>query len=322
MMRIFLLPMCLILGSAADAKEVSKVADITSESDWILADRNEWLIKRKSAIDSMMPAVGIPGVRFLNAFSHNVKNNKPGEYVTVGQRHALYDALSYTLHFVQDVPQALRCVRFFDAAADVTHTFNVGAVELFDLLKSAAGMSPATETLLTKINADLFNRNFKIIEKLMLTWREPRDPAAANPTQKLDAMDFDSRIVQFEQGAVEAFLAANNALVTPAVKNDLKASHAALDVVGQFLSGQGGAIARRKLFRETWLPAIGISTFDFFNKNHRVAMGEAYVFFLHGYDLAAYKKFKNQAVRPPASCKGTLPGVAAVSPVFVPPRPS
>jgi hypothetical protein len=251
--RLLLLTSLFLVGTA-DAKEVGSVADIRSASDWILSDRNDWLIKRKSAINSMIPEVGIPGVRFLNAFSFNVKNDKPNEYTTIGQRHALYDALSYALHFVQDVPQPLRCIRFFDAAADVTHTFNVGAVELFNLIKGAAGMSSATETLLIRINADLFNRNFKIIEKMMLSWKEPRDPTATNPTQKLDGLDFDLRMVQFEQGAVDAFLAANNALVTPAVKEDLKATHVALDVVGQFLSGEGGAIARRSCSASSGCP--------------------------------------------------------------------
>lgn len=285
------------------------MAQIATAGDWILADRNDWLLARKSAIASMIPGPGIPGIRFLNAFAFNVKNDRPADYVTVGQRHAFYDALSYALHFATDVPPALRCVRFFDAAADVTFTLNVGAVELWQIIKDAAGLSADTENLLIKTNGELFGKNFKVIEKLMLTWKEPRDPSAAAPAGRLDALDFDLKMVAFEQGEVEAFLAANPALITANVRSDLKATHPGFDILGQFFTGQGGAVARRKLFRETWLPAVGIASFEFFKKTDRVALGEAYVFFLHGYDLAKYKAYRSEGTKPPASCKGVLPGV-------------
>ncbi|MBB4364345.1 hypothetical protein GGD65_005403 [Bradyrhizobium sp. CIR18] len=299
--------------SQSSAKEVGSTAEIASTGDWILADRNDWLLKRRSAIASMIPGPGIPGIRFLNAFAFNVKNDRPNDYTTVGQRHAFYDALSYALHFAADVPQELRCVRFFDAAADVTATYSVGAVELWKIIKDAAGLTPDTENLLIKTNAELFARNFKVIQKLMLTWRQPRDPSAAAPTERLDALDFDLKMVAFEQGTVETFLAANSALVTVNVRNDLKAAHPGFDFAGQFLTGQGGNVARRKLFRETWLPAVGIANFDFFKKTDRVAMGEAYVFFLHGYDLNKYKTYKIQGTKPAASCKGVLPGLASLN---------
>ncbi|WP_316228251.1 hypothetical protein [Bradyrhizobium sp. SZCCHNR1039] len=302
--------LAVVILSQSSAKEVGSEADLASTGDWILLDRNAWLLKRRSAIASMIPGPGIPGIRFLNAFAYNVKNDRPNDYTTVGQRHAFYDALSYALHFATDVPQELRCVRFFDAAADVTATLNVGAVELWSIIKEKASLTPDTENLLIKINAELFAKNFKVVEKLMLTWRQPRDPSAAAPTERLDALDFDLRMVAFEQGTVEAYLAANPALVTVNVKNELKASHPGFDWAGQFLSGQGGAVDRRKLFRETWLPAVGITNFDFFKKADRVAMGEAYVFFLHGYDLNKYKTYKTQGIKPLASCKGVLPGLA------------
>jgi hypothetical protein len=297
------------IASGSSAKEVGTTAQIASLGDWILSDRNDWLLARKNSIASMIPGPGIPGIRFLNAFAFNVKKDRANDYATVSQRHAFYDALGYALHFATDVPQGLRCVRFFDAAADVTFTLNVGAVELWQIIKDAASMTADTENLLIKTNADLFEKNFKVVEKLMLTWREPRDPSAAAPTDRLDALDFDLRMVAFEQGKVEAFLAANPALITPNVRNDLKATHPGFDFVGQFLTGQGGAVARRKLFRETWLPAVGIASFDFFKKTDRIALGEAYVFFLHGYDLNKYKTYKNLGDKPSASCKGMLPGV-------------
>jgi hypothetical protein len=106
------------------------------------------------------------------------------------------------------------------------------------------------------------------------------------------------------------FLAANPSLITNTVRNEVNVDHAHADTIGQFARGQGGAIARRKLFRETWLPAVGIANFDFFKKSDRIAMGEAYVFFSHGYDVDKYKTYKNQGTKPPASCKGVLPGVA------------
>src|ERR1700719_3692215 len=81
----------------ASAKEVATVAQIATTGDWILADRNDWLLARKNAISSMIPGPGIPGIRFLNAFAFNVKNDRPADYATVGQRHAFYDALSYAL---------------------------------------------------------------------------------------------------------------------------------------------------------------------------------------------------------------------------------
>lgn len=313
-MRKLGLAFCLVVAvaSASSAREVGNVSQISpTGGDWILADRNDWLLKRKSSIASMIPGPGIPGIRFLNAFAYNVKNNRADDYATVGQRHAFYDALSYALHFATDVPQALRCVRFFDAAADVTFTFNVGVVELWPLIKEkAVGITTDTETLLIKTNGHLFSKNFGVINKLMMTWREPRDPAAAAPTERLDAMDFDLRMVAFEQGEVEKFLTTNPTLINATVKSELSADRPILDVVGQFFSGQGGAVARRKLLRETWLPAVGIANFDFFKKTDRIALGEAYVFFLHGYDVNKYKAYKTQGSKPPASCKGVLPGVA------------
>jgi hypothetical protein len=311
-MRKLRLVFCLVavISSGLNAKEVENQAKIASAGDWILSDRNEWLVARKNAIASMIPGPGIPGIRFLNAFAFNVKNDRAGDYSTVGQRHAFYDALSYTLHFATDVPQALRCVRFFDAAADVTFTLNVGVVDFWQIIKNMVHVSPDTENFLIKINGDLFDRNFKVIEKMMLTWREPRDPSASNPQQRLDALDFDLRMVAFEQAEVENFLAANQPLITNTVKTEMNADHPGFDALGQFATGSGGAIDRRKTFRATWLPAVGIANFNFFKKSDRIALGEAYVFFLQGYDINAYKIYKTQGTKPLASCRGVLPGVA------------
>lgn len=305
------LPLLLIGSAPSSAREVPDPASLNSPGDWTALNRTAWLERRHNALVGSLPLSDAAAKRFFEAFRYNLKENRAGEYQTVSQRHAYYDALSFTLHRGEDIPQALRCVRFFDAAADVTSSFNVGAVDLWQIIKEQARISAPTETLLQKVNEQLFKRNFGVTRKLLLEWKEPRDPLAATPTSRVDAMQFDLQMVRFEQGEVESFLKANPALVTQQVKKELSADHQFMDAAGVLLSGQAGSIVRRKDLRERWLPAVGIATFDFLRLDHRVALGEAYVFFMHGYDMAAFQEYRNRGTRPRASCKGVLPGVVA-----------
>lgn len=295
-----------LVSTTLAAKELPGGLVPASNSDWTVSDRIAWNTWRKDTIAGSLPLAGQAARRFYEAFKENLKGGKSAEYVTLLQRHSMYDAMAFTLHRAEDAdfPKKLRCIRFFDAATDVTSVTTLGGAQTL-VGQSIAGLSAETVSAIGEINKGLFEKNIGVMRNLLLDWKEPRDPN--NPGGALEPIVFDLQMVQFEQSAVEALLKANANLKKKEIIEQVSDTKGIALIVGHYFSGQGGPTARLTEFRSKWLPAVGIPQFSFDNKEHRVALGQAYVLFLHGHGLDQYKAFREKGKVPATSCKGTLP---------------
>lgn len=287
------------------AKELPGTTSPTKQSDWNVADRQAWNTYRKDPIGGSIPGATGAARRFYEAFKVNLKAGVATEYENIMQRHAFYDAMSLTLHQATDVDKSLRCIRFFDAAADVTAATSLGGVEQL-AGPLIAGFSDGTVQAILKINGMLFAKNVGVMKTLM-QGKKPFDPLSPQSSASPSAMEFDLKMVQFEQGAIDDFLATRPELRTAKIIEEVSSPSTASQILGHYFSGQGGPTARWANLRQNWLPAVGITTFSFERLADRIALGEAYVFFLHRYDVSDFKAYRTSKAVPKPSCVGVIP---------------
>jgi hypothetical protein len=237
--------------------------------DWLEVDR-----KRFQALSTQldgpqlinaMPAV----ITFAEASRHNTQGLNDAEFTRVEQRNAYYNLISLVLEHDRITPAPLRGVRFFHAATVVTLWTQVGAIDAVDDT-FCIRMSPDTRAFLREINARLFTANMRVINNLLFAWKEPRDPAAANPAVAISSWDFDQRMVKKEQGLVETVI---NALSpSPTVRAEIaRLDNCVLSYIGS-VAMRGGT--------DQWVrDAIGAP--DFFNIKHRRAIGYSLITAFH-----------------------------------------
>ena len=58
---------------------------------------------------------------------------------------------------------------------------------------------------------------------------------------------------------------------------------------------------------DAWLPVVGIADFDFQKIEHRIALGEAYVFHLHKHGFDVYRAWRTRKVLAPPDYSATIP---------------
>ena len=99
-------------------------------------------------------------------------------------------------------------------------------------------------------------------------------------------MDFDLDMVETEQSLVEHYLTAHANEITPKAKEEINDD---LNAKG-ILRTLGTAFSDTTFLRWAKL-AVGVDAFNFFIKEHRVAVGKALVFQLHGRSFDDYKRY-------------------------------
>lgn len=253
--------------------------------DWHSLHRIEWEHVSATGTEKTLD----PRNSFMRAAWHNTLNLLPGEYQTVNERHNYYDLISYVIEHNPGTPKAARDVRFFHATTAVTGSPGIGSVDKpIGLVKLGAD----TRQILRDVNAELFALNMGVIRNLLSTWKEPRDPQS--PNGRINAFDFDIRMVETEQGVVENFISQNKTRFTSSVVQDINAT---LDpsAFGQFFN-----FSKRSF--EWAIQAMGVPTLDFTMRNHRQAIGFASVHIFHRkseQDYLAFMKPRVPGVRSP-----------------------
>src|ERR1051325_562565 len=186
---VFLLVVAVTAGLSA-----SEVADGTpgplTVQDWWKSDRVQWSTDsiNIATLQELRAAVARYSSTntFLKALLNNVRRNKPEEYKSVTQRNAGDDYATLLLEAASDKPEISR-VRFFHATTIVTSWSAIGAVDssvgdnviirnVGTLFGSAA--TPLTDALelLRAINQELYAKNLPVLDKLLNSWDQPRDP--------------------------------------------------------------------------------------------------------------------------------------------------
>ena len=243
--------------------------------DWLDLDRQEWEVASLHGFESSLS----PTNTFMRAVYYNTQHFRPKEYKTVRERHDYYDLISYVLERDRNTPAALKGIRFFHAATAVTGTPGIGSV---DTIVGAGKLQQQTRQVLEEVNEELFALNMGVIRDLLFNWREPRNPR--NPAAKaIGSFEFDLRMVETEQKAVEDYIQRNPKLFTSSVKQDINAT---LDptAFGQFFN-----FSRRSF--EWARDALQVRSLDFTNIKHRKAIGFAAVHIFHRKPYKDYEFF-------------------------------
>lgn len=232
----------------------------------------DWTTSQRYAVDLAGPAATD---RFVTAAKENTLANRHGEYVTIGERNTYYKAMQWLLVHDPDVGSSPAAgSRFFGAAAEVTGWQGIGGLEL-----PGAGIAipPEVHRLARLINARLHEMNMRIIQRTFATRGlvDPRRTLGAPP----DAVEFDLRMVETEQGEVETILRANPLspfgtwVMNQLVNTDLP---------------HGGA---RPVHMQWARDAMGVTDLDFTLHEHRMAIGRAMVYLAHGRSRSDYLAF-------------------------------
>ena len=261
-------------------KELTRSAyeNTHSESDWIDDDVTNW---RR---DFNFPNPQQKNT-FIEAAKFNTAHQHPEEYATIFQRSEYYAVIDF---IGQRTGGSVGNVRFFSAASKVTSGSGVGAVEA---TAGSALHDDRTIRLLKAINVLLFASNMRIIAKLLNVAKKPTDPKDAASTTEIDALDFDLNLVEKEQGIVESYLLEHSSELVPEVVTDLN------DDLN--LNGFWRTIAEPLLDRLTFTwakAALNVKTLDFLKIAHRIAIGRAAIFNLHGKSFDEY--FRYMAAHP------------------------
>jgi hypothetical protein len=214
---------------------------------------------------------------FIKAAVFNTKNNRPDEYQSIFERSEYYGVINALLQ--QDAKT--KDVEFFGAASRVTSGGGIGAIEA---PAGEALHSADTIRVLADINKLLFAANMKIINKLVNDQKKPTDPRDSRSTDEITAMNFDLDMVETEQGLVETYLTTH--VISDQAKQEINDD---LNFRG-ILRSIGEILTDTTSF--DWAKAaLAVDQLDFMMKSHRVAVGKALVFYLHGKSLDDFKKY-------------------------------
>jgi hypothetical protein len=259
-------------------KEVDKSAVASNRAsiapgDWLAMDRREWELASAHGWESRLS----PTNTFMRAVYHNTQNLRPQEYQTVRERHDYYDLISYVLQFDRGTPKALRDIRFFHATTAVTGSPGIGTV---DTALGAVKLSQDTRQILREVNVELFALNMGIIQKLLFNWKEPRDPTGTS-TDAIGSFQFDLRMVETEQSAVEGYIRQNQKRFTPRVTGEINDSIDP-DTFGQWFNFSEDTLEWAQKVLKT-------KKLDFLNITHRKAIGFANV---HKFHRKSYSDFE------------------------------
>jgi hypothetical protein len=281
-----LLMMAFSRGSAAS--EVIDAGPLRNQ-DWRKPDRVQWAtdsynLPTLQALRARVASYASTNT-FILAFAYNLGHNSPAEYASVTQRNQFYDYATLLLESAAAKPEISQ-VRFFHATTIVTSWSAIGAVEnsawdnpILRQVGSFLGSNTSDQNdavaLLRDINAQLFARNLPIINKLLNTWDQPRDPR--NNRRTLNALDFDLAMVDFEQDTVQDVLSRRRPRpeIIKTIGN-LSRFRGAIWTWDRIGGGHPLDIAA------TWAEAAGYHPNDFGDLSNRVAIGRALVFYLHG----------------------------------------
>lgn len=253
--------------------------------DWYDLHRQEWQWASRHGTERQVSA----GNTFVRAAWYNTVNLRPQEYGTVNERHNYYDLISYVIERDRGTPDAVRNVRFFHAATSVTGSPGIGSV---DTPIGLAKLGADTRQILRDVNVELFALNMGVIRHLLSTWKEPRDPQV--PRGRMNAFDFDIRMVETEQALVEDYIVRNKKRFTASVVQEINDS---MDpsVFGQYFNFSRSAF-------EWAIGALGVPRLDFTVREHRQAVGFATVHIFHRrsrQDYLTFMQVRSRPTRPP-----------------------
>lgn len=284
-------------GDSAEAREVRRI-DAThnlTQADWWRGDRARYAVSRRFTEQdgNRSGLIGhlLAGENtFVSAAFHNTALLNSASYETVAQRHEYYDLIGFLLEHGQTIPEPLRGIRFFHAAAEVTSILQLGAVGVLDtwrqsnpapgLADRCAGIGDEARRLLIEMNAYLFDQHMSVAQRLLHDWLEPRNPISGRSDEELSAWKFDVAMVLLEQRLVERYLQDAAPTLTAIQEiNDLQRN--CLFAVLPTLN------PTRQLAPLLSLAGVGEPVFS--EIYDRVAVGIAWVTILHGRSPSEYR---------------------------------
>lgn len=231
--------------------------------DWFYLDRIHW-----EAYPDRMTSP------FVRACIYNTEQHRPQEYQTIRQRHEYYRVMSWVLQHGPGMPADVRAIRFFDATAQVTDSPGIGTLEA----PAGVFVSAGARRVLVEVNEILLDLNMRIIERVRAS-RALADPRGATAAPA-DAMGFDLRMVETEQARVEQYLNDHPAEIAQ-VRTELN----------DLVNDTRGTLGMDPIHMAWAKAALSVPRLVFTQQAHRVAIGKAMVFLLHGRNQTDYTRY-------------------------------
>lgn len=291
-------------GPVIHRRELKPGQKVENQQDWMPEDRK--------LTDPWSDVPGGDG--FAQALQYNTMQGNAADYDSIAKRYRAYRTYDAWFNPGQGTspggvvaPEAVQGIKFFHATADTTDQRGVGAVEDPDgstkfgkfLGIDEASMSEDSRKALLGINEALFGSNMDVVKRLMQTGQlfDPTatDPKALAPT---DAFEFDLKMVEYEQAQVEKYIKEHPDQFTDGVKKDINETLNPRSLVkGSYPDETTQAFDLAK-------KSLGLKAdekLDFMNPAHRIAIGKAKVYALHGKQGQFLEQMKAPQTAPPQS---------------------
>lgn len=253
----------------------------TKPSDWRKVERQLYQRNTLTLTGPQMIAAMPSVITFAESAKHNIANELSDEYKTIFERNALYDLVSLVIEHDKNTKKKKRSVKFFHAATVVTARVPLGIVDIFDDTICSA-LTPEVREFLRHVNGQLLGHNIPTIKKLLLDWDHPRHPIT-EADQEISGWEFDLAMVDSEQGKVEQLISSYS--LSDETKSNLNVVSAGCNWLGKLAVRYTPVDEAQK-----WLNNVGYSPFDFFNLEHRKAVGKAIVTMFHKKSESDFRK--------------------------------
>lgn len=253
---------------------------LSSKLDWLLYDRLAYT-RLSMEISPPWPGELINKNTFCQACLNITKERKSDEFLSVRQRNAYYDFISYVFEYSSLPDKRAKDVKFFHATTAVTTWAALGAVEG---VASGAVLSKAVIKLLSEINKMLFNENMYVVFCLLFSNDKfpfsfvNNSPCVINP-KEISCFEFDLQMVRFEQSIIENYISAHKDKFEASVVAEINDTMNPSGKIMRFVNWMTGGIAREAM--KMAKAGLGISDLDFLNYRHRTSIGFASVHIFH-----------------------------------------
>lgn len=259
--------------------EFENVSQIKTVSDWTRQERETFHFHSLNGHP-------LPQNRFVTACFYNTQKYLPNEFQTIRQRNVYYDVMSQISRFNQmKLWNNLLDIKFFDATNVVTSAFAAGFSEG---LVGSNYLSRDTQFILRDVNTKLFHFNMGILNQLLFVVKYPYKfifGPVQNGHIRLSALDFDIQMVEYEQKEVEDYLNLNKSVITAEIiseiNNTVNPTWLQRRVIIRLLINPGLEWAKK---------VHGVSSLNFMDYRHRIAIGKALVFNFH---RKSYQEYEN-----------------------------
>lgn len=263
------------------AEERQKSENPVGKHDWYIEHRKNWENYAMAHAVGLPPAVNSSEkntLTFIRSAYFNTLTVNSEAYKTREQRLAYYDLISRVLEDKKSgASSQIRNVKFLQPFRAQLREYLIG--------DGSNDMAPCGSEL-NRIQVALFHAHMQVLDTLLFTWREPRDPFDKQANKSIPALKFDLRMVAYDNKLLKRML-------------DKRANELVTVLAGSGSECLGSFFISKDTLALTapWLRALGIKHINLMDYGQRLALGLAVVFHLHGKTRKEYMAYMGRQNR-------------------------